>query len=301
VPCSEGCAFAGITFSPRFDTTTPTRVDVSVHGVAADGRPVPVTLNRTNAWLGAAVGDGTSVRFVSADGALRAVVATSDRGSPVLAYAEAPARLPVLAARAAISEPGARAGSMVDYAGDVAPFAVRRFVQPLPVMLDTGAVADLNYLRVRVLGFDREASWSVWLGPHAPKDAVARLVRAGLIVQNRVTESSRRAELGRQGPALGLLLLLVCAIAAAVLAVGGTAVALLADARRRSFELAALRVVGVGRRTLRRSAVAEQLLLLGAAVLLGCRAAGWPPGSSCRWCRSSPTPPRSRSGTHHPS
>ena len=77
------------------------------------------------------------------------------------------------------------------------------------------------------------------------------------------------AQLGRQGPALGLLLLLVCAIAAAVLAVGGTAVSLLADARRRSFELAALRVVGVPQRTLRRSAVAEQALLLGAAIVLG--------------------------------
>jgi ABC-type antimicrobial peptide transport system permease subunit len=43
----------------------------------------------------------------------------------------------------------------------------------------------------------------------------------------------------------------------------------MADARRRSFELAALRVVGVGQKALRRSAITEQALLLGAAVLLG--------------------------------
>ena len=109
----------------------------------------------------------------------------------------------------------------------------------------------------------------MWLGPRAPADAVARLTRAGLLVQSERTETARVATLGRQGPALGLLLLLVCAIAAAVLAVGGTAVSLLADARRRSFELAALRVVGVPQRTLRRSAVAEQALLLSAAVVLG--------------------------------
>ena len=98
---------------------------------------------------------------------------------------------------------------------------------------------------------------------------MARLRRAGLLVQNVTTTSQRVAALGRQGPALGLLLLLVCAVAAAVLAVGGTAVSLLADARRRLFELAALRVIGVSRRTLRASAVAEQALLLGAALVLG--------------------------------
>ncbi len=88
-------------------------------------------------------------------------------------------------------------------------------------------------------------------------------------MQNVTTTSQRVATLGRQGPALGLLLLLVCAVAAAVLAVGGTAVSLLADARRRLFELAALRVIGVPRRTLRNSAMAEQALLLGAALVLG--------------------------------
>ena len=103
----------------------------------------------------------------------------------------------------------------------------------------------------------------------SPERITFKVKFKSLLVQGRVTESAREAELGRQGPALGLLLLLACAIAAAVLAVGGTAVALLADGRRRSFELAALRVVGVRQRTLRRSAVAEQLLLLGAAVVLG--------------------------------
>ncbi|HVU91006.1 MAG TPA: FtsX-like permease family protein, partial [Jatrophihabitans sp.] len=274
VNCRDGCAFTGVAFDPSFDATTPMTASLTIDAVDAGSggtwRPVPVDLHRAAAWRSAEVGLGTSVRVrPAAGGAVRADVRSTDRGSPVLEYAEAPEELPVVAGRKAMSDPSHLSGSLVDYAGDEARYAVRRYDVPLPVVLDGGALVNLDYLRIRVLGFDREAEWSVWLGPHAPSDAVQRLTAAGLIVQDRTTESARQATLGRQGPALGLLLLLACAIAAAVLAVGGTAVAVLADARRRSFELAALRVVGVGRRTLRRSAVAEQLLLLGAAVLLG--------------------------------
>ena len=275
VPCAGGCAFTGITFSPSFDATAAMDATVTVNAVAAAPAAgsaftaVRADLDRASAWRGEGVGDGTSVRVDESVGAVRAAVHSDDRGSPILVYADAPDRIPVLAARASLSAPERPDGTVADYGNHGAQYLVRRIVQPLPVVLDHGAIADLDYLRIRVFGFDREAEWTVWLGPQAPTDAVARLKRAGLLVESRSTEAARRAELGRQGPALGLLLLLACAIAAAVLAVGGTAVALLADGRRRSFELAALRVVGVRRRTLRRSAVAEQLLLLGAAVLLG--------------------------------
>jgi putative ABC transport system permease protein len=62
---------------------------------------------------------------------------------------------------------------------------------------------------------------------------------AGLLVGPVASEQQRARELGRQGPALALLLLLVCAVAAALLAVGATAVSLLASGRRRAFEIGA--------------------------------------------------------------
>ena len=62
---------------------------------------------------------------------------------------------------------------------------------------------------------------------------------------------------------------MVCAIAGSILAVGGTAIAIASTGRRRSFELASLRAIGIRRRTLLRASIIEQLLLLGAAVLLG--------------------------------
>ncbi|MEO9236647.1 MAG: FtsX-like permease family protein [Jatrophihabitantaceae bacterium] len=99
--------------------------------------------------------------------------------------------------------------------------------------------------------------------------ALARLRAAGLVAQAGPTEAGRLAELARQGPALALRLLVVCAIAGSILAVGGTAIAIASTGRRRSFELASLRAIGIKRRTLLRGSIIEQLLLLGAAMLLG--------------------------------
>jgi ABC-type antimicrobial peptide transport system permease subunit len=68
---------------------------------------------------------------------------------------------------------------------------------------------------------------------------------------------------------LALRLLVLCAIVGSILAVGGTAIAIAATGRRRTFELASLRAVGIRRRTLLGACILEQLLLLGAALLLG--------------------------------
>jgi putative ABC transport system permease protein len=98
---------------------------------------------------------------------------------------------------------------------------------------------------------------------------VTRLRAAGLTTHGVRSTHSRVVELGRQGPALALPLLLGCAIAGTVLAVGGTAISVSASSRRRSFELAALRAIGISRSALLRAGVWEQLLLLGTAVVLG--------------------------------
>jgi predicted lysophospholipase L1 biosynthesis ABC-type transport system permease subunit len=92
---------------------------------------------------------------------------------------------------------------------------------------------------------------------------------AGLDPTSTRSEAGRVRSLSRQAPALALLLLLGCAVAGAVLAAGGTAFSISAAARRRSYEIAALRAVGTDRGALLRAGVLEQLLLLGAAVVLG--------------------------------
>jgi predicted lysophospholipase L1 biosynthesis ABC-type transport system permease subunit len=139
----------------------------------------------------------------------------------------------------------------------------------LPSVLDYGVLLDLGFARSQLPDFANEAHWQVWLGPDAPADAVHRLEAAGLVVTSVTTQADRSAQLGRQGTALALLLLVACAIAGAVLAAGATALAVAVTGRRRSFELAALRAVGVRRRVLLRACVLEQLILLGTGFVLG--------------------------------
>jgi ABC-type lipoprotein release transport system permease subunit len=62
---------------------------------------------------------------------------------------------------------------------------------------------------------------------------------------------------------------LIASVAAAVLVIGATAFAVVAGARRREGELAALRAIGIPPGSLRRSLEAEMGLVLGTGLLLG--------------------------------
>ena len=145
-------------------------------------------------------------------------------------------------------------------------------VQPLSIVPQQGRESSLVDLRSALLAmprFEEYATQQVWLSNHAPKNAVQQLRDAGLQIVGTRTTSARRAFLDRSAPALGLLLFAFAAAAAAVLAAGATAVALYLSGRRRSFELAAMLVVGARRRALLAAAVGEQLLVLGTALVLG--------------------------------
>jgi len=272
VDCASGCAYAGVTWerpAGEFDAEHASVVVSAVQAFSGGSwHDVPAPLNIVQQWRGDNLGgDASSTITATADG-LRDDFSSGLGSSALLVYADSPARVPVVATPAAVTGSGLL-GAMLDYTATQSDFAVRAKSGALPAVTGTGAVADLDYLRIQLPDFDYEANWSVWLGANAPPDALSRLQAAGLIVESVQKEQTRVNVLGRQAPALALLLLLVCAIAASVLAVGGTAITLSASGRRRSFELAALRAIGVSRGSLRRACVLEQLMLLGASLVLG--------------------------------
>ena len=135
---------------------------------------------------------------------------------------------------------------------------------------------------------DRE----VWLSRNDPGAEKARYAPAG---QGRVSVSRRetRGQLERvyagDGAVLALRLLLVCGAAAVVVAVGALLVAAYVGRRQRAYEVAALRVVGVRRRTVRAMLLRENVGTVVVALACGAAAALSPPGSCCRRCRSSTT------------
>ncbi|MGN6609583.1 MAG: FtsX-like permease family protein [Jatrophihabitans sp.] len=273
VDCATGCMLLGLAWNRdvTYDGTMSGRL--LVHRIEQDEQskwvPVGASLTDQRAWRANPVSESSDSLHATPGGLVDDYRSRS--GFNGVTYAFAPQPLPVIATHAGVAGGAetSRPRQMIDQLGITATFTVAHWAPALPVVLDTGLIADLNDLRALRPGFDTEANWTVWIGPRAPSDALARLRATGLTLQRVRSTSSRIVQLGRQAPALSLFLLLACAIVGSVVAVGGTATAISASARRRSFETAALRVVGVPRSALYRGGVLEQLILLGAAVLLG--------------------------------
>ena len=124
----------------------------------------------------------------------------------------------------------------------------------MPIGLTNGVVMDVRYLETQLPAFANDASWQVWIGLGRPgrRGPAAAQGRAAHPERAQSRRPRRPSSPGRV-PALALLLLLACAVAGAALAVGGTAISISASSRRRSYEIAALRAVGVSRRSLLRA------------------------------------------------
>ena len=201
-----------------------------------------------------------------------------DAGRPAGRVPFAPAAVAgARARRRAHADPGRRHGrrhhrrrrppvAVFDYTGTPALYRVVRRASPLPVVLDNGVVANLDYLRAHCPtstasppgGLARAARPGRRAGPAAG----GRPARAARVHRGR---PRRRSSAARDRPS-GCCCCWCARSRRRCSPSAGRPSPLLADARRRLFELAALRVVGVRQRTLRRSAVAEQALLLGAAL-----------------------------------
>jgi putative ABC transport system permease protein len=111
--------------------------------------------------------------------------------------------------------------------------------------------------------------YQVWLSSRAPSDIDARLARRHVYVVRRIRSSTYRAALDDSGPAFADSLFLIAALAAVVLAIGATTAARVVSVRRRGYELAALEVVGVSPRTLRRATAAEQGCVFAIGLIVG--------------------------------
>ena len=111
----------------------------------------------------------------------------------------------------------------------------------------------------------------VWLSTDAPADISSRLAANGVSVVGMDSVAERQAASVHSSVNLAYTLFLIAGLAAAALAIGTTAFALAAGARRRSAELAAMLAIGISGVSLRRSSEAEQALALGIGLLFGRR------------------------------
>jgi len=188
--------------------------------------------------------------------------------SPAVVPGALPQVLPgVVTSANAVSDPAAT--SVEDFDGSNLTLDVPYRVVALPQLGYEGFLVDL---RAALRGENAPASETtteVWLAPGAPSTIERSLRAQGLRVLSAQTPGPSINSMNHGGLALAYLFFLFAAGAAAVLAIGAAVFSVFMTSRRRAFELAVLRAIGVPNRTLMRSLLGEQLLVLGPGVVLG--------------------------------
>ncbi|HEU4676218.1 MAG TPA: FtsX-like permease family protein [Motilibacteraceae bacterium] len=220
------------------------------------------------------VAAGAAVPGTSAvtDGAVVLAFVQGGEDTVVVERADHPADLPVASGTGTVlrtyaGDPARAYGRTLDGSDAVVhPVGVRG---TLPRVGRAGLLTDLGNAAALAGTGGPPVDDQVWLAPGASPDLVQRLTAQGLQVLSTESLADTRAALERDGTALALRLYLVAALLAVLLAGGAVLTSSYVAARRRSYELAALRMLGAPKRTLVAAGVREQLALVGAGVLLG--------------------------------
>lgn len=275
--CAAGCELTGFgvpnglaEFSPRSGRLLFTAL-AARPGSTASWTAVGAGFATPGRWTGYRLSAPAKLNRVEASpGGLRLTYAAQYADVPGVSPFDAPPVLPAVVTGTAVDNPVVgRPTTVTGLDGNKLPVRIAGIARVLPRAGATGTLLDLEYAD-RVLGTGAYlATRQVWLTADAPADFAARLRGAGVDVLGHASAADRRAVLGRQGPALALLLFLCAASLAALLAAGATIVSIYLAGRRRAFELAAMNAVGVPRGQLLRACLGEQLLLLLAGVGLG--------------------------------
>jgi putative ABC transport system permease protein len=223
---------------------------------SGQGRALPTT---------AAAGGGALVLALHRDPEARVTVNS----------AAVPEELPAVVTTGLLEDTGQAVGGLLsvrDAQGTLLKLKVTGVARALPGTDGAFVAALVDLERLLLYGRDTRLAGRAHLwaaaGPQA-EAAVGRLERLGVEIEQDLTAGQRRADLGRQAPALALLLLALGAAAAAVLATGGVMLHLYLDGRRRRFELAVLDALGARHRDQWLPLALEHAVLVGWGVLAG--------------------------------
>ncbi|MCU1603424.1 MAG: hypothetical protein JWO22_4133, partial [Frankiales bacterium] len=269
--CSAGCTLDGIVVPRGSEPGADVKGTLELSGVSqrlgGAWAPIALDLSQDGAWHQRLVNSPASSTVTATRSGVTWRFSVGGGDEPLLLRSALPWPLRMATGHGTVLDPAFP--SMANFDAQEVPIAPVTDVDVVPTQGREASLVDLDFVRIALPRFEEFATQQVWLSGDAPADAVSQLDKAGLQIVGTRTTAQRRDLLDRSAPALGLLLFAFAAAAAAVLAAGATAVALYLSGRRRSFELAAMLVVGASRRSLLAAAVGEQLLVLGTALVLG--------------------------------
>ncbi|HET6213093.1 MAG TPA: FtsX-like permease family protein [Micromonosporaceae bacterium] len=273
--CRAGCRLLGLAFAPGSSAGTPYAGSVAVRAIRSTDGPVAGHFDTANAWRVAPDPKAKATVNVRPGVTLGITVNSADDGDVIVEYADSPPALPtVLAGAAPADDPRAADFDFPGFVEQPQPFVVTERTPRLPRAGAHGLLFDLDYAvrlaeRTAGLADSTQLRYEVWAGPEAPVDLAARLSGAGLQVLRTESIEGQMDRLSRRAPALGLQLYLLAGAAAVALAVGVVLLTAYIGVDARLYELAALRVVGVRRRLLRRGVLREYAALLAMPLVVG--------------------------------
>jgi hypothetical protein len=146
-------------------------------------------------------------------------------------------------------------------------------VVALPNLGSLGSLISLPIAMRADRGTPVDTTYSVWLAPGAPKRVMRSLISQGVHVVSVETPAATLKKFNDGGLGLAYRFFVFAAGAAAALAVATTILTFFLNARRRAFELAVLRALGIPTKILQRSLIVEQGLVLVPGLILGIVAA----------------------------
>ena len=142
----------------------------------------------------------------------------------------------------------------------------------LPGAGGPGFLVDLDTAAALATGGLGDSTAAVWLSADAPareRTLSAVLARHGVSVVSRDTAARHRATLAATAPAWAMQFALVTALLAVVIAAVMIVIAASTSRRTRRYDMSALELVGVRRRTLRRALLMEQAVVTIVGVVVG--------------------------------
>jgi putative ABC transport system permease protein len=231
---------------------------------------VPAGLTDTKRWT-----SSSDLTFQASAQGLSTQINLDPFGSPTkIAPDDVPKELPAVVTPQVPSLNSNLGGSLSLVGLDGATLTGRAVgeVPALPRIGANASIVDLGLAERYLSGPFANTTEQVWLANDAPKDIVSRLGRNGITVVSVDSASEREALLLHSGVSLAYLLFLISAIASVALAVGATGFAAAAGARRRSSELAAMRILGIPASSLRHSLELEQFLTVATGIIVGAAA-----------------------------
>ncbi len=270
-PCILEAFF--FTPSPRTSTAAGT---VTISGARDSSGDVDLTSAGSDGWRSGAT--SVLVRIpplvdVSVQEPGRLVTSFDlDRESGAIEVADHPTELPAFVGSQSLESAGPDGGTKVtDLDGRVVP---AQFLGSgvLPRKLRMGAMADLPFALEVMGSAPTLLDYQVWLSADAPSSIRTTLEAGGMEVIGVDSVDERLDELARGSAALALRLFLIAALVALVIAAGTVLAGTYISARRRAYELAALRSLGASQRVLVRSGRLEQLALAFIGTALGAAA-----------------------------